>query len=149
MTACSKVTRSQEMIKTGSLRQSLSPRTPRVESDLPERHVYSSYMVIKRSAYFHLQLLENFIQMNIKTEMAHIQQNVVQNQTAAILEIGTNLLSQTAEQTRKLTDVETQVLNQTSRIEIQLLENSLSTNKLERQLLVQTSEIHKLQDQNR
>ncbi|XP_070600469.1 LOW QUALITY PROTEIN: angiopoietin-4 [Erythrolamprus reginae] len=95
-----------------------------------------------------LMKLENFIQMNIKTEMAHIQQNVVQNQTAAILEIGTNLLSQTAEQTRKLTDVETQVLNQTSRIEIQLLENSLSTNKLEQQLLVQTSEIHKLQDQN-
>ncbi|XP_015671662.1 angiopoietin-4-like [Protobothrops mucrosquamatus] len=93
-------------------------------------------------------LLENFIQMNIKTEMAHIQQNVVQNQTAAILEIGTSLLSQTAEQTRKLTDVETQVLNQTSRIEIQLLENSLSTNKLERQLLMQTNEIHKLQDQN-
>ncbi|KAL7975851.1 hypothetical protein Chor_002457 [Crotalus horridus] len=92
--------------------------------------------------------LENFIQMNIKTEMAHIQQNVVQNQTAAILEIGTSLLSQTAEQTRKLTDVETQVLNQTSRIEIQLLENSLSTNKLERQLLMQTNEIHKLQDQN-
>uniref|UniRef100_A0A8C5SSL0 Angiopoietin-1/2/4 domain-containing protein n=1 Tax=Laticauda laticaudata TaxID=8630 RepID=A0A8C5SSL0_LATLA len=96
-----------------------------------------------------LMKLENFIQMNIKTEMAHIQQNVVQNQTAAILEIGTNLLSQTAEQTRKLTNVETQVLNQTSRIEIQLLENSLSTNKLEQQLLVQTSEIHKLQDQNR
>ncbi|XP_026577068.1 angiopoietin-4 [Pseudonaja textilis] len=95
-----------------------------------------------------LMKLENFIQRNIKTEMAHIQQNVVQNQTAAILEIGTNLLSQTAEQTRKLTNVETQVLNQTSRIEIQLLENSLSTNKLERQLLVQTSEIHKLQDQN-
>lgn len=40
-------------------------------------------------------------------------------------------------------------MNQTSRIEIQLLENSLSTNKLEKELLMQTSEITKLQDKNR
>lgn len=42
-----------------------------------------------------------------------------------------------------------QVLNQTSRIEMQLLENSLSTNKLEKQLLVQTNELHKLQSRNK
>lgn len=42
-----------------------------------------------------------------------------------------------------------QVLNQTSRIEMQLLESSLSTNKLEKQLLVQTNEIHKLQSRNK
>lgn len=41
--------------------------------------------------------------------MAQLQQNAVQNHTATMLEIGTSLLSQTAEQTRKLTDVETQV----------------------------------------
>lgn len=41
--------------------------------------------------------------------MAQLQQSVVHNRTAAMLEMGTNLLSQTAEQTRKLTDVETQV----------------------------------------
>lgn len=92
--------------------------------------------------------LESYIQMNMKSEMVQIQQNVVQNQTATMLEIGTNLLNQTAEQTRKLTDVEAQVLNQTSRIEIQLLENSLSTNKLEKQLLTQTNEIRKLQNRN-
>lgn len=46
---------------------------------------------------------------NMKSEMAQIQQNAVQNHTATMLEIGTSLLSQTAEQTRKLTDVETQV----------------------------------------
>ncbi|XP_025028089.1 angiopoietin-4, partial [Python bivittatus] len=113
----------------------------------PTLRVQQLERILENSTQWLLKL-ENFIQMNIKTEMAHIQQNVVQNQTAAILEIGTNLLSQTAEQTRKLTDVETQVLNQTSRIEIQLLENSLSTNKLERQLLMQTNEIHKLQNQN-
>ncbi|XP_072412271.1 angiopoietin-1 isoform X2 [Chiloscyllium punctatum] len=40
------------------------------------------------------------------------------------------------------------VLNQTSRIEIQLLENSLSTNKLEKQLMLQTNEISKIQERN-
>lgn len=42
-----------------------------------------------------------------------------------------------------------QVLNQTSRIELQLRENSLSTTKLEKQLLLQTNEIHKLQNRNK
>uniref|UniRef100_UPI00398ED0C1 angiopoietin-1 n=1 Tax=Pristiophorus japonicus TaxID=55135 RepID=UPI00398ED0C1 len=93
--------------------------------------------------------LESYIQDNIKSEMAQIQQNAVQNHTVSMLEIGTNLLSQTAEQTRKLTDVEAQVLNQTSRIEIQLLENTLSTNKLEKQLMLQTNEISKIHERNR
>ncbi|XP_005304967.2 angiopoietin-4 isoform X1 [Chrysemys picta bellii] len=92
--------------------------------------------------------LESYVQMNVKSEMVRIQQNVAQNQTATMLEIGTNLLNQTAEQSRKLTVVEAQVLNQTARIEIQLLENSLSTNKLEKQLLLQTTEIRKLQHMN-
>ncbi|XP_047397034.1 angiopoietin-4 isoform X2 [Sciurus carolinensis] len=37
------------------------------------------------------------------------------------------------------------VLNQTSRMEIQMLETSLSTNKLEKQLLLQSDELHRLQ----
>lgn len=48
----------------------------------------------------------------MKKQMAELQQNAVQNQTAAMIEIGTNLLNQTAEQTRKLTDVEAQVSNE-------------------------------------
>ncbi|XP_057168596.1 angiopoietin-4 isoform X3 [Ursus arctos] len=40
------------------------------------------------------------------------------------------------------------VLNQTSRMEIQLLETSLSTNKLEKQLLLQGHELHRLQGRN-
>ncbi|NWZ26519.1 ANGP4 protein, partial [Asarcornis scutulata] len=92
--------------------------------------------------------LESYIQSSVKPEMAQLQQTAVQNQTATMLEIGSSLLNQSAEQTRKLTDVEAQVLNQTSRIEMQLLESSLSTNKLEKQLLVQTNEIHKLQSRN-
>ncbi|XP_010145818.1 PREDICTED: angiopoietin-1-like, partial [Eurypyga helias] len=92
--------------------------------------------------------LENYIVENMKSEMVQLQQNAVQNHTATMLEIGTSLLSQTAEQTRKLTDVETQVLNQTSRLEIQLLENSLSTYKLEKQMLQQTHEILKIHEKN-
>uniref|UniRef100_A0A8C1EH88 Angiopoietin 4 n=1 Tax=Cyprinus carpio carpio TaxID=630221 RepID=A0A8C1EH88_CYPCA len=93
-----------------------------------------------------LQKLENYIHQ--KTGMVHFQADAVHNQTATMLEIGTNLLTQTAEQTRKLNVVEAKVMNQTSRIAIQLLENSLSTNKLEKELLTQISEISKLRDKN-
>lgn len=55
--------------------------------------------------------IENYIKESMKTEMAQLQQTAVHNHTAAMLEMGTNLLSQTAEQTRKLTNVETQVKN--------------------------------------
>lgn len=53
--------------------------------------------------------IENYIKESMKMEMAQLQQSAVHNHTAAMLEMGTNLLSRTAEQTRKLTDVETQV----------------------------------------
>ncbi|NXN57329.1 ANGP4 protein, partial [Rynchops niger] len=92
--------------------------------------------------------LESYIQTSMKPEMAQLRQTTVQNQTATMLEIGSTLLNQSAEQSRKLTDVEAQVLNQTSRIKMQLQENSLSTTKLEKQLLLQTNEIHKLQNRN-
>ncbi|NXF51829.1 ANGP4 protein, partial [Oceanites oceanicus] len=92
--------------------------------------------------------LESYIQTSMKPEMAQLRQTAVQNQTATMLEIGSSLLNQSAEQSRKLTDVEAQVLNQTLRIEMQLQENSLSTTKLEKQLLLQTNEIHKLQNRN-
>ncbi|XP_049673406.1 angiopoietin-4 isoform X2 [Accipiter gentilis] len=92
--------------------------------------------------------LESYIQTSMKPEMAQLRQTAVQNQTATMLEISSTLLNQSAEQSRKLTDVEAQVLNQTSRIEMQLQENSVSTTKLEKQLLLQTNEIHKLQNRN-
>ncbi|XP_022618953.1 angiopoietin-2 isoform X3 [Seriola dumerili] len=92
--------------------------------------------------------LENYIQDSMKQDMVQIQQTAVHNHTATMIEIGTNLLSQTAEQTRKLTNVEAQVIHHTTRLERQLLENSLSTNKLEKQLIVQTNEINKLNDKN-
>ncbi|KAF4073877.1 hypothetical protein AMELA_G00248350 [Ameiurus melas] len=95
-----------------------------------------------------LQKLENYIQDNMRSEMVEMQRNVINTQTATMLEIGTNLLSQSAEHTRKLTNVETQVLNQTSRLEIQLLEYSLSTKRLEKQLLQQNQAVSRLHDKN-
>lgn len=68
--------------------------------------VFFSFLL---SLTFSVPQLENYIVENMKSEMAQLQQNAVQNHTATMLEIGTSLLSQTAEQTRKLTDVETQV----------------------------------------
>ncbi|NXF58341.1 ANGP4 protein, partial [Ciccaba nigrolineata] len=103
--------------------------------------------VLENSTQWLLKL-ESYIQTSMKPEMAQLRQTAVQNQTATMLEIGSTLLNQSAEQSRKLTDVEAQVLNQTSRIEMQLQENSLSTTKLEKQLLLQTNEIHKLQNRN-
>lgn len=62
------------------------------------------------SRLFYLAQIENYIKESMKAEMAQLQQSAVHNHTAAMLQMGTNLLSQTAEQTRKLTDVETQVM---------------------------------------
>ncbi|NXQ81857.1 ANGP4 protein, partial [Nyctibius grandis] len=92
--------------------------------------------------------LESYIQTSMRPELARLRHRAAQNQTATVLEIGSTLLNRSAQQSRKLTDVEAQVLNQTSRIEAQLQENSLSTTKLEKQLLLQTNEIHKLHNRN-
>ncbi|XP_029592066.1 angiopoietin-2b isoform X2 [Salmo trutta] len=95
-----------------------------------------------------LQKLERSIQENLRSGMEEMKRNAVHTQTAAMLEIGTKLFSQSAEQTRKLTDVETQVLNQTSRMEIQLLEYSLFTDRLEKHILQQNQEISRLNDKS-
>ncbi|XP_073786580.1 angiopoietin-1 isoform X1 [Danio rerio] len=120
---------------------------PQPEADLSNQKIQQLEHVMENYTQW-LQKIENYIKDNMKTEMVQLQQSAVHNHTAAMLEMGTSLLSQTAEQTRKLTDVETQVLNQTSRLEIQLLENSLSTNKLEKQLMIQINEINKIHDKN-
>ncbi|NXO00984.1 ANGP4 protein, partial [Rhinopomastus cyanomelas] len=94
-----------------------------------------------------LMKLESLVQGRMKPAM-ELRQSAVQNQTATMLELGTSLLNQSAQQSRKLTHVEAQVLNQTLRIEMQLQETSQSTSQLEKQLLLQTNEIHKLQNRN-
>ncbi|XP_075867390.1 angiopoietin-1 [Nelusetta ayraudi] len=126
---------------------SLQRDSPPPEPDFPSQKIQQLEHIMENYTQW-LHKIENYIKESMKAEMAQLQQSAVHNHTAAMLEMGTNLLSQTAEQTRKLTDVETQVLNQTSRLEIQLLENSLSTNKLEKELMIQTNEISKLHDKN-
>ncbi|KAG8444936.1 hypothetical protein GDO86_009916 [Hymenochirus boettgeri] len=92
--------------------------------------------------------LESYIQENMKKEIVEMQQYATQNHTAAMIEMGSSLLNQTVEQSKKLTHVESQVFNQTTRLELQLLEHYLSTNKLEKKISDQSSEINKLQDKN-
>lgn len=53
--------------------------------------------------------IERYVKDSLNVEMAQLQQSAVHNHTAAILDLGTNLLTQTAQHTRKLTDVEIQV----------------------------------------
>ncbi|XP_072100479.1 angiopoietin-1 isoform X5 [Mobula birostris] len=56
-----------------------------------------------------LQKLESYLQDSIQPEMVQLQQSVVRKHTVTMLEISSNLLSQTVEQTHKLTDIEAQV----------------------------------------
>ncbi|XP_052007648.1 angiopoietin-2-like [Xyrauchen texanus] len=95
-----------------------------------------------------LQKLENYIQENLKQDMAQIQNDAVQNHTVTMIKIGTRIMSQTAEQTRKITTVEAQVINHTTRLERKLLENSISTSKLEKEILQQINDINKLNETN-
>ncbi|KAL2076994.1 hypothetical protein ACEWY4_027411 [Coilia grayii] len=96
-----------------------------------------------------LQKLESYIQENVCVALEQLQKKTLHTQTAAMLEISTNLLSHSTEQSRKLMDVETQVLNHTSRLEVQLLEYSLSTSRLEKLFLLQANELARLNDRNR
>lgn len=54
--------------------------------------------------------LERYIQMNLRSQLEQARQHMVQNQTAAVLELGTSLLNQTTAQAHRLTDMEAQVL---------------------------------------
>eukprot|EP00079_Xenopus_tropicalis_P010900 XP_002936261.1 PREDICTED: angiopoietin-2-like isoform X1 [Xenopus tropicalis] len=120
---------------------------PHAENQWPSKKLQDLESITENNTQW-LQKLESLIQDSVRGENGGAQRSAVQNQTATMLEIGTNILTQTAEQTRKLTDVETQVLNQTTRLEIQLLENSLFTNKLEKEMMLQTQEIVKLREKN-
>ncbi|KAG7270248.1 hypothetical protein CRUP_013965 [Coryphaenoides rupestris] len=85
-----------------------------------------------------------------------LQHQAVQRHAATMLELGSSLLSRSAQHTHKLGLVEAKVtpspqllvLNQTSRMELRLLENSLSTNRLEKEILLQTNQIDRLHQHN-
>ncbi|CAL8337947.1 unnamed protein product [Merluccius merluccius] len=95
-----------------------------------------------------LQKLEVSMQWGAGRDRAQLHHQAVQDQTATMLELGSSLLNHTTLQTHKLSLVEAKVLNQTSRMEVQLLENSLSTNRLEKELLLQTNQINWLHHHN-
>lgn len=76
---------------------------PRIKPGIYYPREYSQSLLV-----FLLQL-ENIVQENVRSGMEEMKRSAVHTQTAAMLQMGTNLLSQSAEQTRKLTDVETQV----------------------------------------
>ncbi|KAK7807452.1 hypothetical protein U0070_025084, partial [Myodes glareolus] len=93
--------------------------------------------------------LEQSILRSLRSNLVQTKQHTVPNQTSTMIALGADVMNQTTAQNHKLTDVEAQVPNQTSHIQIQMLENSLSTNKLERQVLMQSHELQRLQSRNR
>ncbi|XP_066531258.1 angiopoietin-2b isoform X1 [Hoplias malabaricus] len=125
----------------------LPPETAHTEPTWQQRKLESLESAMENNTQW-LHKLESYVHTSVRSEMAELQRNAIHTQAATMLEIGSNLLSQSVEHTRKLTDVETQVLNQTSRLEIQLLEYSLSTNRLEKQLQQQTQEVSRLSHKN-
>ncbi|XP_067094977.1 angiopoietin-4 [Osmerus mordax] len=129
-----------------SVLQKDGPPTPGQKDWLKERlqHLETS---MENNTHW-IQKLDSYLQEKSRLERAHIQSHAVHNQTASMLELGSSLLTHTAEQTRNLNTVEAKVLNRTSRIEMQLLESSLSTRKLEKDLMVQTSELSRLLNRN-
>ncbi|KAL0595282.1 Angiopoietin-4, partial [Plecturocebus cupreus] len=106
-----------------------------------------------------LPQLERTIKTRWRLKLVETQQQMVQNQTAPLLKLDTSFLNQTTAQTRKLTDMEAQsptgfclleqFLSQISRMNTQMLETLLSTDKLENQLLLQRQKLQQLQGQNR
>lgn len=54
----------------------------------------------------------------MKPEVSRLRQTAVQNHTATMLEIGSSLLNCSAEQSRKLTDVEAQVGRDGTRVPV-------------------------------
>ncbi|XP_062944452.1 angiopoietin-4-like [Cynocephalus volans] len=115
--------------------------------DGPAQQVLQLEQVLENNTQL-LQKLERYIKMNLTSDLVRAQQYMVQNQMAIMLDFGTRLLNHAMAQTRKLTDMEAQVLNLMSRMKNQLLENSRSTSQLERQLLLQGHDLHQLEGRN-
>ncbi|XP_054323633.1 angiopoietin-4 isoform X2 [Pongo pygmaeus] len=114
---------------------------------LPTQRVKQLEQALQNNTQW-LMKLERAIKTILRSKLEQVQQQMAQNQTAPMIELGTSLLNQTTAQTRKLTDMEAQLLNQTSRMDAQMPETFLSTNKLENQLLLQRQKLQQLQGQN-
>ncbi|XP_061410283.1 angiopoietin-2-like isoform X1 [Lethenteron reissneri] len=126
---------------------SLQRDAPNAETDRSQQRLQQLEVATENNTQW-LVKLQNSIREGVMVELAQLQQRSMNNQTTAMLEASSNLLMHTAGQTRRLATIEAQVLNHTSRLEIQLLENSLSTSKLEKQLLQQAQDISRIQEKN-
>ncbi|XP_043116253.1 angiopoietin-1-like isoform X1 [Puntigrus tetrazona] len=93
-----------------------------------------------------LQKIEVFVRDSLTEDTTHLKNNALRSEITAMLDLGTKLFSQSTQYFRRLTDMERQVFNQTSRLVIQSMENSLSSVKLENKLHWQASEMNQLQD---
>lgn len=94
---------------SGKTQNNLKCRFPDEELNHCTLRSVVSYPISSRTLCLFLLQLETVIQRNIRPDTANIPSHVVHNQTATMLEIGTNLLTHTAEQTRKLNVVEAKV----------------------------------------
>ncbi|KAL7887377.1 hypothetical protein AOLI_G00050980 [Acnodon oligacanthus] len=124
-------------------RNSVQRNAPLVKQSLSYQRIQHLEVAIDNCTQW-LQQIEGYVKDGLKEEIARLQYIAVPNHTVALLDLSSSLLFQTAHYSKRLTNMETEVINKTSRLEIQLLENSLSTIKLETQLLRQTSEINRL-----
>ncbi|XP_046288991.2 angiopoietin-4 [Marmota monax] len=125
-----------------SLQRDVSPAAPSASLGAWRAQRVQQLEKALENSTLRLQKLERYIQMNLRSKLAWAQQHMVQNQTAAMLELGSNLLNETVART---SNVEAKVLNETSRVEVQMMETSLSTDELQKQLLQQSNELHRLQ----
>ncbi|KAG3263007.1 angiopoietin 4 [Ictidomys tridecemlineatus] len=125
-----------------SLQRDVSPTAPSASLGAWRAQRMRQLEKALENSTLRLQKLERYIQMNLRSKLARAQQHMVQNQTAAMLELGSDILNETAART---SDVEAKVLNETSRLEVQMMETSLSTEELEKQLLQHSNELHRLQ----
>ncbi|XP_026257954.2 angiopoietin-4 [Urocitellus parryii] len=125
-----------------SLQRDVSPASPSASLGAWRAQRMRQLEKALENSTLRLQKLERYIQMNLRSKLARAQQHMVQNQTAAMLELGSDLLNESAART---SDVEAKVLNETSRLEVQMMETSLSTEELEKQLLQHSNELHRLQ----
>uniref|UniRef100_A0A8C6AEY3 Angiopoietin 4 n=1 Tax=Marmota marmota marmota TaxID=9994 RepID=A0A8C6AEY3_MARMA len=125
-----------------SLQRDVSPAVPSASLGAWRAQRVRQLEKALENSTLRLQKLERYIQMNLRSKLARAQQHMVQNQTAAMLELGSDLLNETVART---SNVEAKVLNETSRMEVQMMETSLSTDELEKQLLQQSNELHRLQ----
>ncbi|XP_005363233.1 angiopoietin-4 [Microtus ochrogaster] len=136
----------------------VAPETNSLQGDLPASRLPPADLRAQRAQRVSQleKILENNTQWLLKLEksiLRSLRSNLVQakqhtdpNQTSTVLAPSADVVNQTVAQTHKLTSVEAQVPNQTSHI---TLENLLTTNKLERQVLMQSQELQRLQSRNR